>query len=67
MIRWSTLFVAILLLSSLLWPSLQRVGRVGLPGDPDVAALGGAFDLPLATALLISLAVFGIWRLLKRP
>ena len=67
MIRWLMLFLPILLLCSLLWPTLQRLGRFGLPGDLEVVAFERAFDLPLATALLISLAVVGAWRLLDRP
>lgn len=65
--RWLMVFCALLVFGALLWPTLRKLGLLGLPGDVELVAYGHAFHLPIATALLISLAVAGVWRLLDRP
>jgi hypothetical protein len=64
MVKWLiTLFVALFVLS-LVAPRLSRYGLGRLPGDLRVPLRGRMYYLPFATTVLLSLAVWGIGRLL---
>jgi hypothetical protein len=67
MARWLITFGVLVTLGSLLSPWLQVLGLARLPGDLLVDFVPGyRFDLPITTALLISAAVAGVWKLLSR-
>ena len=48
---------AALLLGSLLWPLLSRLGLGRLPGDLRIETSKGMLHLPLATSLVASIAL----------
>ena len=63
MVKWLiTLFVALLVLS-LVAPRLSRYGLGRLPGDLRIPLRGRMYYVPFATTVLLSLAVWGIGRL----
>lgn len=64
--RWLILFVVLLTLGSLLWPSLRELGLAHLPGDVVLDWRGYRAQLPIATALIVSCIVEMVWRLLER-
>ena len=66
MLRWFILFLVLLVVGSALWPWLRELGLAWLPGDTTLDWQGYRFHLPVTTALLISLVVAGVWRLLDR-
>ena len=65
--RWFTSFCVLVLIGGLLWPWLRQIGLARLPGDLELDVGLHTLHLPLATALLISAVVAGVWRLLDRP
>ncbi|HEX6112789.1 MAG TPA: DUF2905 family protein [Geminicoccaceae bacterium] len=67
MARWLITFGLLVVLSSLLWPWLGKLGLARLPGDMVVDFIPGIrFYLPITTALLISGLIAGVWALLDR-
>jgi hypothetical protein len=64
MVKWLiTLFVALLVLS-LVAPRLSRYGLGRLPGDLRIPLRGRMYYVPFATTVLLSLAIWGIGKLL---
>ena len=57
----------LVLIGGLLWPWLRQIGLARLPGDLELDVGLHTLHLPIATALLISAVVAGVWRLLDRP
>lgn len=55
-----------ILLAGLLWPLLSKLGLGRLPGDIVIRREGFTLYIPLATGLLISLALSLILWLLRR-
>jgi len=64
MIRWLIVVVLALLLMSGLTQWLRRFGFGRLPGDFEFRAFGRAWQLPIASTVLLSLLAAGIARLL---
>jgi len=64
--RWCLLFAVLLGLGHILWPWLADIGLARLPGDIALVLGGQEVQLPIATALLISLVITGVWHLLDR-
>jgi Protein of unknown function (DUF2905) len=65
--RLAVLFLALLAVGTYLWPWLRELGLAAVPGDLTAVVQGYRLHLPIGTALLISAAVAGAWRLLDRP
>jgi Protein of unknown function (DUF2905) len=65
--RWFTSFCALVLVGGLLWPWMRQIGLARLPGDLELDVGLHTLHLPFATALLISVVIAGVWRLLDRP
>ena len=67
MSRWLITFGVVVVVGSLLWPWLQRLGLRSLPGDMVVDFVPGFdFHLPITTSLLLSALIAGVWALLDR-
>ena len=66
MARWLIILGVVLVLAGLLWPWLGRLGLGRLPGDIVIERENFRLYLPLATSLLISLALTLILWLLNR-
>ena len=64
MVKWLITLLVALLVLSLVAPRLSRYGLGRLPGDLRVPLRGRMYYLPFATTVLLSLAVWGIGRLL---
>jgi Protein of unknown function (DUF2905) len=64
--RWLIILGVVLVLAGLLWPWLGRLGLGRLPGDIVIERENFRLYLPLATSLLISLALTLILWLLNR-
>jgi hypothetical protein len=65
--RLATLFLIMLAIGSFLWPWLRELGLAGLPGDIITEFQGLRLYLPISTALLVSGAMYGAWRMLQPP
>jgi Protein of unknown function (DUF2905) len=65
--RLAILFLALLALGTYLWPWLRELGLAGVPGDMTTVVHGYRLHLPIGTAVLITVVVSGVWRLLDRP
>jgi Protein of unknown function (DUF2905) len=65
--RLAILFLALLALGTYLWPWLRELGLAGVPGDMTTVVQGYRLHLPIGTAVLITVVVSGVWRLLDRP
>ena len=65
--RAVALFVVLLAVGTYLWPWLRRLGLAGLPLDMSTVVQGYSLHLPIGTALLITVVMTGVWRLLDRP
>jgi hypothetical protein len=66
MARWLITFGVLVTLGSLLSPWLHALGLPRLPGDLLVDFVPGyRFEMPVASALLLSAVIAGIWRLLS--
>lgn len=63
--RLATLFLVFLAIGSYLWPWLRELGLAGLPGDLVTQIQGYRLHLPIATSLLISGAIAGVWWMLE--
>ena len=64
MIRWVLVVFLALMLISWLTPLLRKIGFGRLPGDVRFKLFGRAWDVPLASTLLLSMIVAGLSRLL---
>ena len=64
MLRWLLVVVLALLLVQGLLPLLRRIGLRRLPGDFRFRAFGRDWELPIATALLLSWIAALLQRLL---
>jgi ribose/xylose/arabinose/galactoside ABC-type transport system permease subunit len=60
-----TIGVAVLL-TGLLWPWLSKLGLGRLPGDFRIQTGNSVFYFPLATCLIVSLALSAVLWLLRR-
>ncbi|MGH6920192.1 MAG: DUF2905 family protein [Geminicoccaceae bacterium] len=58
------LFLVVLAASTGLWPWLRELGLAGLPGDLVTIVEGHRLHFPIGTALLISVVISGVWRML---
>jgi hypothetical protein len=65
--RSAVLFLVLLTTGAYLWPWLRELGLARLPGDLTAVVEGYQLHLPIGTALLISVVILGVWRLLDRP
>lgn len=64
MSRFLILLGVVLIAAGLLWPLLERAGIGRLPGDFVIERGSFRIDFPLATSILISLALtFVLWLL----
>jgi hypothetical protein len=66
LVRWLIVLGVVLILAGLLWPWLGRLGLGRLPGDIVIERESFRLYIPLATALLVSLALTLILWLLNR-
>ncbi len=66
MSRWLIVLGAVLVLAGLLWPWLSRSGLGHLPGDIHIRRGGFDFYFPLASSIVVSLALALIFWLLRR-
>lgn len=64
--RWLVILGAVLVVTGLLWPWLQKLGLGRLPGDIVVERENVRFYLPLGTSLLISIVLSAILWFLDR-
>ena len=64
--RWLIILGAVLIVAGLLWPWLTRLGLGRLPGDIVIERENFRLYIPLATSLLISLALSLLLWLLNR-
>ena len=63
--RFLTIYLALLVLGGLLWPSFRGTGLFELPGDMVLSIDGHRLAAPFATSLIIAATVTGVWRLLE--
>ena len=61
------LFLVVLAAATGLWPWLRELGLPGLPGDLVTVVEGHRLHLPIGAALLISVVISGVWRMLNPP
>ena len=67
MARWLLTFGILIVVISLCWPWLQRLGLTRLPGDLLVDLVPGySFHLPITTSLLISGLIAATSKLITR-
>ncbi len=67
MARWLLTFGILIVVTSLCWPWLQRLGMTLLPGDLLVDFVPGyKFHLPITTSLLISGLITAASKLVTR-
>ena len=64
--RWLIILGVVLIVAGLLWPWLTRLGLGRLPGDIVIERENFRLYVPLATSLLISLALSLLLWLLNR-
>lgn len=66
MSRWRIIFGVLLIAAGLLWPMLQKLGLGRLPGDIVIERENFRFFFPIATSLIVGVALSLIMRLLNR-
>lgn len=66
MSRWLIIFGVLLIAAGLLWPMLQKLGLGRLPGDIVIERENFRFFFPIATSLIVGVALSLIMRLLNR-
>lgn len=66
MSRWLIIFGVLLIAAGLLWPMLQKLGLGRLPGDIVIERENFRFFFPIATSLIVGVALSLILRLLNR-
>jgi hypothetical protein len=64
MVKWLLTVLVVLVVLSLVAPRLSRYGLGRLPGDFRVPLRGRMYYIPFATTVILSLAVWGLGRLL---
>ena len=53
--RWLVTLVATIVVVSLAWPWLSRLGLGHLPGDITITRRGRSYQIPITTTVLLSL------------
>ena len=66
MSRWRIIFGVLLIAAGLLWPMLQKLGLGRLPGDIVIERENFRFFFPIATSLIVGVALSLIMWLLNR-
>ena len=66
MARWLITLGIVFIGLGLIWPLLARLGLGSLPGDVKLERKGYTFYFPLATSILISLAITLILWIFRR-
>lgn len=66
MSRWRIIFGVLLIAAGLLWPMLQKLGLGRLPGDIVIERENFRFFFPIATSLIVGVALSLILWLLNR-
>ena len=64
--RWLAILVATVVVVSLAWPWLARLGLGRLPGDVTITRGGRTYSLPITTTVLLSLVLSLVLRLFGR-
>jgi hypothetical protein len=64
--RWLVILVATIVVVSLAWPWLARLGLGRLPGDITVTRKGQTYRIPIATTVLLSLFLSLVLRVFGR-
>jgi hypothetical protein len=64
--RWLVILVATVVVVSLAWPWLARLGLGRLPGDLTITRGGRTYSLPITTTVLLSLVLSLVMRLFGR-
>lgn len=64
--RWLVILVATVVVVSLAWPWLSRLGLGRLPGDVTITRGGRTYSLPITTTVLLSLVLSLVLRLFGR-
>ena len=63
---WIIVVSAVLLLAGLFWPWLAKLGLGHLPGDISIRGERFSFYFPIATCILLSVALSLLFWLLRR-
>jgi hypothetical protein len=63
--RALTLFLLVAIVGTLLWPGLREIGLTDLPGDVVANVRGYRVHMPLGLSFLVSVAIYGAWRMLE--
>ena len=64
--RWLLILVATIVVVSLAWPSLARLGLGRLPGDITITRKGRTYQVPITTTVLLSLFLSLVLRVFGR-
>jgi hypothetical protein len=64
--RWLLILVAAVVVVSLAWPWLARLGLGRLPGDLTITRGGRSYSVPITTTVLLSLVLSLVLRLFGR-
>jgi hypothetical protein len=64
--RWLLILVAAVVVVSLAWPWLARLGLGRLPGDLTITRGGRSYSVPITTPVLLSLVLSLVLRLFGR-
>ena len=64
--RWLLILVATIVVVSLAWPWLARLGLGRLPGDITITRGERTYQIPIATTVLLSLLLSALVRLFGR-
>jgi hypothetical protein len=64
--RWLLILVATILVVSLAWPWLARLGLGRLPGDITITRKGRTYQVPITTTVLLSLFLSLVLRVFGR-
>ena len=64
--RWLVILVATIVVVSLAWPWLSRLGLGRLPGDITLTQRGRTYQIPITTTVLLSLLLSLVVRLFGR-
>ena len=64
--RWLLVLVATIVVVSLAWPWLARLGLGRLPGDITIARKGRTYQVPITTTVLLSLFLSLVLRVFGR-
>ncbi len=65
MLKWLVVMIVVLVALGLAWPLLSRLGLGRLPGDWQVVRKGKKLYFPIATSLILSLALTLLFRVLR--